>query len=419
LFFCASSPPTHIKKIKMDLSPTKPSPLSKTLQTLVLQHIEQDPLNCQLKVLLQDKTLQHLLPGTVNRALSQYRTRKLARRNSSDPYQQQIYVAGCVDHEIAINRRYQDLHLQAIEEKLQKQKQLTPQKMSTPIKSEDQYNLMLDARKSHKSTMSGHGSTPSNDTRKPMSAIKMTASKAGTAIICDLKGTEVDVDLIVDADTSNPWATLNGSLFTLVPNITVGEKKSGKGVWAMSAFELLTHCPDPRDAELRTCHLANGGYGWVMTYEILTRSLMKDPDALTDVLVDVADEGGRKHKEYVTRCQSTETEYRAMFTRLSQEKIKTAKVLIMTNQKCNLEHLNTPNDNGKLQMLASLQKRTLKLEGTKLVMPVLTLVWRAALVDSIATVEKPKPTVEQLSKKLSATWISAPEREDEDSEDSE
>jgi len=101
-----------------------------------------------------------------------------------------------------------------------------------------------------------------------------------------------------------------------------------------------------------------------------------------------------------------------MFTRLGRDKIMTAKVKIVTNEKCSLEHLNEANEDGKLQMLPQLQKKTIKLDGTKMIVPILTLVWRAALVESIVVVEKPRDIVTDLAKSLGDAWISAPEREE-------
>jgi hypothetical protein len=389
------------------------STLNETQRTLVLQHIEKDPSNCDSKDLYQENSTH--LPSTKEgrRSVTQFRGRQLVQRKSPNRSTQILYVETCIEHGIPICERLQDSNLRAIEESLATITTTTTTMSTTPVKSEEHYNKMLDARRQQQSTPSSLFSSPaSKDTRKPTSVRKMPVEKAGTAIICDKNQTEVEVDMMVQADTSNPWANLHGSLFSLIPNIKVGEKKSGKGVFAMSAFELLTICPDPRDAELRSCHLANGGYGWVMTYEVLPRSLMKDPESLTATLVDGVDDKGHAAKIYLPRCQSTETEYKAMFTRLHEEKIKTAKVLISTDQKCTLEYLNIPNDKGKLHMIAQLHKRTVKLDGAKLSMPVLTLAWRAALVDSITTVEKPKPTVEELTKTLGATWLHAPERED-------
>jgi hypothetical protein len=172
----------------------------------------------------------------------------------------------------------------------------------------------------------------------------------------------------------------------------------------------LSLCPDPRDAQLRACHLADDGYAWVMTFEVLPRSLMKDPESLTDTLA--RDDTGKVLNEWVPRCQPTEDEYKSMFTRLGHDKITTAKVKIVTNDKCSLEHLNEANEDGKLQMLPQLQKKTIKLDGKKMVVPILTLVWRAALVESIVLVEKPRSTIADLTKDLGNAWISAPEREE-------
>jgi hypothetical protein len=63
-------------------------------------------------------------------------------------------------------------------------------------------------------------------------------------------------------------------------------------------------------------------------------------------------------------------------------------------------------------MLPQLQKKTIKLDGKKMVVPILTLVWRAALVESIVLVEKPRSTISDLTKDLGNAWISAPEREE-------
>ena len=201
--------------------------------------------------------------------------------------------------------------------------------------------------------------------------------------------------------------------FSLIPSIRAGQKGSGQGVYVFSAFELLSLCPDPRDAQLRACHLANDGYAWVMTFEVLPRSLMKDPESLTDMLAVVRDDVGKSVNRWVPRCQPTEDEYKSMFTRLGRDKITTAKLKIVTNEKCTLEHLNEANEDGKLQMLPQLQKRSIKLDNTKMIVPILTLVWRAALVESIVVVEKPRTTVTDLAKDLGNAWISAPEREEE------
>jgi hypothetical protein len=400
----------------------KKSSLTFEQRQLILRHIETDP-NCTLKSLFATEDPRHLLPTTTKerRPLTQFRTKNICKRKSQRKVEQRLYVELCIKHQVPINKAKNDEHLRIIEEDIKSEIYIEHEddiksynnNMATPDKSEEAYNKMLDARTKQQgaSRQSGPIFSP-KDTRKPTSHHKNAAKKDGTAVLCDKNQTIVEVDMIVHADTNNPWATVNGSLFSLIPNIRAGVKGSGKGVYVFSAFELLSLCPDPRDAELRECHLADDGYAWVMTFEVLPRSLMKDPESLTDMIAAFKDDHGKTVNRWVPRCQSTEDEYKSMFTRLGRDKIATAKVKIVTNEKCSLEHLNEANEDGKLEMLPQFQKRIIKLDGKKMTVQVLTLVWRAALVESIVVVEKPKTTVSDLAKELSNAWITAPEREE-------
>ena len=224
------------------------------------------------------------------------------------------------------------------------------------------------------------------------------------------------MNMIVHADLANPWAHLSNNLVTLVPNIKVGVSGDGDGVYSMSAIEFLSLLPDPTDANLRKMELADDGNAVVMTMEVLPKAFIRDPRGLTDVLTEITDENGKRNFAWVPRCQSAEDQYRAMFTRLKADQIKTVKVKIVVGRKMTLDHLNCSDGNGKIQMHPQLKKRTIKLNKQAFSIPILTLVWRVALVDTIMMIQKPRVTVDDITAQFADQFLMAPERGDDEYE---